>query len=64
MGENRNRALEKVAALLIRPLQFMYGQTAVMELIGEYAGFIHGKELRMLKEFNDLIQIDTEMDEL
>ena len=64
MGENRNRALEKVAALLIRPLQFLYGQTAVMELIGEYAGFVHGKELRMLKEFNDLIQIDTEMDEL
>ena len=37
-----------------RSLQILDGHPGIMELIGEYTGFIRGKEFRMLQEFNEL----------
>ena len=38
-----------------RSLQILDGHPGIMELIGNYAGFIRGKEFRMLQEFNTLV---------
>ena len=38
-----------------RPLQILHGHPGIMELIGDCVGLIRGKELRMLKEFNELV---------
>ena len=33
----------------------MHGYPGIMETIGDYLGLIRGKEIRMLKEFNELV---------
>merc|ERR1712238_266855 len=38
-----------------RSLQILDGHPGIMELIGDHVGLIRGKEIRMLKEFNELI---------
>ena len=44
-----------------RSLQILDGVPGIMEVIGDYMGLIQGKEIRMLKEFNELVfeHIDT-----
>ena len=44
-----------------RSLQILDGNPGIMEVIGDYIGLIQGKEIRMLKEFNELVfeHIDT-----
>ena len=38
-----------------RSLQILDNHPGIMELIGDYVGLIRGKEIRMLKEFNELV---------
>merc|ERR1712238_547733 len=38
-----------------RSLQILDGHPGIMELIGDHVGLIRGKEMRLLKEFNEAV---------